>query len=101
MELDSGRMSEAEARDRFHLGGVKSSRLFKRWRQLYSSDIPLSLPIMSEQEKHELAALKKRNKELEKHLEDAKMKNIALETLIDIAEEQLRIPIRKKSGPKQ
>lgn len=100
-ELDSGRMSEGEARDRFHLGKDNSSRLFKRWRGLYSSDIPLTLPVMSEQEKQELAALKKRTKELEKHLEDAKMKNIALETLIDIAEEQLRISIRKKSGPKQ
>jgi hypothetical protein len=28
------------------------------------------------------------------------MKNIALETMIDIAEEQLKITIRKKSGPK-
>jgi hypothetical protein len=29
------------------------------------------------------------------------MKNISLETMIDIAEEQLKISIRKKSGPKQ
>jgi hypothetical protein len=29
------------------------------------------------------------------------MKNIALETMIDIAEEELRISIRKKSGPEQ
>ena len=39
--------------------------------------------------------------ELQKQLEDAQMKNIALETMIDIAEEQLKITIRKKSGPKQ
>ena len=38
---------------------------------------------------------------MEKHLEDAQMKNIALETMIDIAEEQLKIVIRKKSGPSQ
>jgi len=34
-------------------------------------------------------------------LEDAQMKNIALETLIDLAEESLKIKIRKKDGPKQ
>jgi hypothetical protein len=29
------------------------------------------------------------------------MKNIALETMIDIAEQELRISIRKKSGPER
>jgi hypothetical protein len=29
------------------------------------------------------------------------MKNIALETLIDVAEEQFKITIRKKAGAKQ
>lgn len=55
---------------------------------------------MNEQERHELAELQKQNKELEKQLKDAKMKEIALETMIDIAEKQLKITIRKKSGTK-
>ena len=100
-ELDSGRMSEAEARDRFHISQGTSWRMFRRWRKLYSSTIPLTLPAMNEQERLELESLHKRIKELEAHLEHAKMKNISLETLIDVAEEKLRIPIRKKSGPKQ
>lgn len=100
-ELESGRMTEGEARERFHLSGSHGFRLIRRWRKLYSSDIPLTLPSMNEQEKQEQEALHKRVKELEKHLENAKMKNIALETLIDVAEEKLRVSIRKKSGPKQ
>ena len=56
---------------------------------------------MTGKEKQKLDAAQKRMKELEKQLEDAQMKNIALETMIDIAEEQLRISIRKKSGPKR
>jgi hypothetical protein len=56
---------------------------------------------MTEKEKAKLDAAHKRLKELEKQLEHAQMKNIALETMIDIAEEQLKITIRKKSGPKQ
>ncbi|MBK7245556.1 MAG: hypothetical protein IPH98_17230 [Saprospiraceae bacterium] len=38
---------------------------------------------------------------LEKALEEAELKIKALNTLIDLAEEQLNIDIRKKSGAKQ
>ncbi len=100
-ELESGRMTEGEARERFHLGKSTAWRLLRRWRKLYPSDIPLPLTPMSEQERQELDALHERIKELEQHLEDARMKNVALETLIDVAEEKLRVPIRKKPGPRQ
>jgi hypothetical protein len=56
---------------------------------------------MTPQEKQEKILLEKRIKELEKALEYAKLKNIAVETMIDVAEEQFRISIRKKAGPKQ
>lgn len=44
--------------------------------------------------------LKQRLKELEKRLKNAELQNLALNTMIDIAEEQ-GIQIRKKSGAKQ
>ena len=44
--------------------------------------------------------LKKRVKELEDRLRYAELQNLALNTMIDIAEEQ-GIRIRKKSGAKQ
>jgi len=56
---------------------------------------------MTEKERQKLEAAQKRMKQLEKQLEDAQMKNIALETMIDIAEDELNIRIRKKSGPGQ
>jgi len=40
-------------------------------------------------------------KALQKALEMANLKIKALDTMIDIAEEQLKIDIRKKSGAKQ
>jgi transposase len=40
-------------------------------------------------------------KELQKALREANLKNKLLNTMIDIAEEQLKIDIRKKSGTKQ
>ena len=38
---------------------------------------------------------------LERALQEAELKIKALNTLIDVAEEQLKIDIRKKSGAKQ
>lgn len=100
-ELESGRMSETEARELISSYSKNPRGLLGFWRKQYSSDIAFSLPVMTEKEKTKLAAAQKRMKELEKQLEQAQMKNIALETMIDIAEEQLKISIRKKSGPKQ
>lgn len=42
-----------------------------------------------------------RIKELKQQLEDEKLRSLLFETMIDIAEEQLHVSIRKKSGAKQ
>jgi|SRR5664279_1418484 len=54
---------------------------------------------MTEDKKMNL--LERKVKELTKILEDAKLKNASLETMIQIAEEDLHIKIRKKRGTKQ
>jgi transposase len=46
-------------------------------------------------------ALATKVKELEKALEYEKLRTLALDTMIDIAEDKLNISIRKKSGTKQ
>lgn len=46
------------------------------------------------------AELQRKIKELEKQLEMAKLKAEGYELMIDIAEKELKIPIRKKSGTK-
>jgi transposase len=40
------------------------------------------------------------NKALKEELEAARVKNVVLETLVDVAERELQIPIRKKYGAK-
>jgi transposase-like protein len=99
-EIQSGRMTIGQAREQFELQSKNPAALLRKWIKQYSSDILLTLPVMTEKERQKLDAAHKRLKQLEKQLEDAQMKNIALETMIDIAEEQLKIVIRKKSGPK-
>ena len=44
--------------------------------------------------------LKKRIEELEAQLKDAEMKSIAFSTMVDIAEKEFNIPIRKKYNTK-
>lgn len=100
-EIQSGRMTIGEAKEHFKERSKNPESLVKNWFKEYSSEIDFTLPVMTEKEKAKLDAAHKRMKELEKQLEHAQMKNIALETMIDIAEEQLKIVIRKKSGPKQ
>lgn len=100
-EIESGRMTVGEAKERIELFSKNPDSLIHVWRKKFAPQITFTLPVMTEKEKEKLHAAQKRMKELEKQLEDAQMKNIALETMIDIAEEQLKIVIRKKSGPKQ
>ena len=100
-EIQSGRMSINEAVERFEFNSPSPHRMLRYWLTLYSSEVILTLPMMSEKERQKVEALQKQLKLLEKQLEDAQMKNVALETLIDVAEDQLKIKIRKKSGPKQ
>jgi hypothetical protein len=99
-EIESGRMTIGQAMERIELLSKDPRSLIHIWRKKFAPEIDFTLPVMTEKEKQKLAVAHKRMRELEKQLEDAQMKNIALETMIDIAEEQLKITIRKKSGPK-
>ena len=56
---------------------------------------------MSSKDRADNTELEKRIEELEKQLELSRMKNVALNTMIDIAEQDYKLSIRKKSGPKQ
>ncbi|MGK6353578.1 helix-turn-helix domain-containing protein, partial [Parapedobacter sp. DT-150] len=84
--------------------GVKSRATVDRWLQLEKSgslgnnaELGPQTPVM--QPKEEQGGDERRA--LERELAEARLKIRALETMIDIAEEQLKIDIRKKSGAKQ
>ena len=100
-QVDSGNMSMHEVRDRFQLKQVNIKRTLRRWQELYSEELHLSLNAMSSKDRADNGKLEKRIEQLEKQLELAKMKNVALNTMIDIAEQDYKLSIRKKSGPKQ
>ena len=67
----------------------------------------LNLPLMKKQEepdnRNELLdniQLKKRIEELEKQLQESEMKAIAFSTMVDVAEQEFKISIRKKYNTK-
>jgi hypothetical protein len=100
-EIEAKRMSVQQALEQFDFQSKDPYALVMSWIKRYAPQIVVSLPVMTEKERLKQEILLKRLKQLEKQLEDAQMKNIALETLIDVAEEQLKITIRKKAGAKQ
>ena len=51
--------------------------------------------------KESLKALQQKNKELEKALEKANVMIYGLNAMIDYAEKELNVPVRKKPGTKQ
>lgn len=73
------------------------------WLKLYGSSSPKAewTRPLSLAESDRLEALEEENKALHKAMAESKKKIIGLETLIDVAEEELSIKIRKKSGTKQ
>ena len=95
-ELNEGRLSIQQATERFKIPAPTISLIKKQ----FAPQVVL-LERMTEAEKHKLEELQKRIKQLEKQLDDAAIKNITLETLVDVAEKQFNIPIRKKPGAKQ
>lgn len=100
-EIEEQRMTLREAIERFNFNPKNGYQLLHDWRKRYAPQMVLALPEMTEKEKHKLEALQKQNAALQKQLEDAKMQNIALNMLIDVAQEKLKISIRKKPGAKQ
>ena len=94
-------MSIQEARIRFQLPYHFDGLYKVYWQPKYSDQIHLSLSLMSAEQRTNNKELEKRVRELEKQLELAQMKVVALNTVIDIAEKDYKLEIRKKYGPKQ
>jgi len=59
-----------------------------------------SMGIPKDKESFDKLRLEKRIEELEKQLKEAEMKAIAYSTMVDIAEKEFQIPIRKKYNTK-
>lgn len=100
-EIKEDRLTIPQAVERFNFSPSSGRTLIGHWCNKYAPGMVLPLPGMTETEKQKLTALQKQLKAAEQQLDEARMRNIALNTLIDVAEEKLKISIRKKPGAKQ
>jgi len=84
--------------------GVKNESTVRNWINKYNQNLlslpekQVNTPDMQELSKEEL---EKKVKDLEKQLSYEKMKSEAFDTMINIAERELKISIRKKLNTKQ
>lgn len=100
-EVMSENLSNREAQSRFNLS---SPAIVSAWYKKYSSDIQVlnqEEDTMKKPGKEVLSAEQKKIRELEKALQQANLKITGLEMMIDIAQQELNIEIRKKPGSKQ
>ena len=101
-EVESGRTSQSEASRRYGILGhstiLKWIRKYGRFSRHYTRRAGLK---GMDAKEIELIRLENENKALKQELEDARFRNVVLETLVDVAERELGIPIRKKYGAKQ
>ncbi len=96
-EVQSGLLSKAEAIRKYNIRGSSSIIGWIRKFDGKSSDYHRSM----DYKQSDKEALIKRIKELERKLEDEQIRSEGLSRMIDIAEDQLKVSIRKKSTTKQ
>lgn len=107
-EIQQGLLTCEGARRKYRIGGKMTvSNWYKKYHQSLLDQNPLwsvdgfTLTRMHKDEHPTIRELKERIRALETALADEKIKSMAFETMIDLAEEHYQIPIRKNSGAKQ
>jgi len=102
-EIEEGTLRQAEAKRKYRILGHST---ILKWQRRYGL-VKESKPSRKERrfmmlkDEHEVQRLQRENKALREELDDARMKHVVLDTMIDIAEKELGIPIRKKFGAGQ
>jgi len=101
-DIEEGRMTIEEAKIAYYVPAIS---LIKQWmRQSKSREDGLPIPVKPVEESapgtgKELPLSEREY--FQKALEEAELRIKALNTLIDVAEEHFKIPIRKKAGARQ
>ncbi len=103
-EYLSTSMSQKELMEKYKIRGPNTIKL---WMRKFDLQLPsqqqIELQRMMSKEKEKTPyerELEAKVKQLEYQLEDEKLRTLALSTMIDLAEKEFKIPIRKKSGAK-
>lgn len=97
--IEQGRLTIKEAKTAYN---IKTEKLIRNWIIQYKSEkVEICIENTSPMAKEKSSSKDLEKEALQKALQEAELKIKALNTLIDVAEDQLKIDIRKKSGAKQ
>lgn len=99
-EYYSGKETSKELADRYGLSSINAVYKIANWCKAQGDDFSHLPGPLTEEDRKNLPALQKRVKELERLLEDERLKTLGLETMMDIAKKELGIDVRKKSVTK-
>jgi transposase len=99
--VEEGRMTLLEARTAYKLASTDVVRRYLREAEREKAELHRIANLMDKNEVRTEAISSDDVKALKKALEEAELKIKALNTLIDVAEDQFKITIRKKPGAKQ
>ncbi len=97
-EVLSGQICKDEARRRY---GIKGKSTVLNWIRNFDTSQTNGMKKKLPPIKRETAELEAENKRLRDELELERLRTLALNVMIDLAEEQFKVPIRKKAGAKQ
>lgn len=101
LDYEQGDLSYAQVAEKYGLKGRETVREWVKSHRKKAEIAPLTQDEMTEDEQRASDAKDRRIKELEKLLESERLLSLGLSTMIDIAEGELGVSIRKKSGSKQ
>ncbi len=97
--IEQGRFTIKEAKTAYN---IKTEKIIRSWLVQYKSEkVEICIENTSPMAKDKSSSKDLEKEALQKALQEAELKIKALNTLIDVAEDQLKIDIRKKSGAKQ
>jgi len=102
-ELYSGTVTRGELVKKYKLAGHGTVRWFERWYEKEQKQMLPSALMEPDKEPEEMITFSQQPQDaavLAEELRLARLKIICLETMIDVAEQGLRIDIRKKAGAK-
>ena len=97
-EVESGRISQCQAGRRY---GILGHSTILKWCRKYGVKAGNSVENIMAEDDFEIRCQANEIKALKAELEEARFKNMVLETLVDVAEEKFKIDIRKKHGAKR
>jgi hypothetical protein len=95
-QVEAGNLTVQQVAERFHFDKKNFRLIFSDWQLRYSSKIYSILSTMTPEERTQINKLEKRIKELEDLVEKAQIKADIMEIMVDIAERDYKIDIKKK-----